>query len=74
MSKTSKPTISPDIWVCSECGSLDLVFDRTLCACGAMHYYCGSCGVQDDDCDPIFHDACGCDLCHPEIHNPAVWS
>lgn len=21
-----------------------------------------------------FHDACGCEVCHPEIHNEPVWS
>ena len=24
--------------------------DRTLCACGHMHFYC-ECGLRTDDCD-----------------------
>lgn len=34
------------------CDPPDQVFSRTLCACGAMHTYCGKCGEQLDDCDP----------------------
>ncbi len=34
-------------------------FDRCLCACGAMHYFCGECGVQDDDCSDAFAPAVG---------------
>lgn len=27
-------------------------FDRSICACGSMHYYCDDCGWQTDACDP----------------------
>lgn len=30
-------------------------FDRTLCACGAMHSYCDTCGERDDSC-PLDED------------------
>ena len=31
-------------------------FDRTICACGSMHYYCDDCGWQTDPCDTITID------------------
>ena len=40
-----------NIWVCEECASNELIFDRSLCACGLMHYFCGGCGRQDDECN-----------------------
>lgn len=26
------------------------IFDRTICYCGAMHYYCGLCGALVEEC------------------------
>lgn len=26
-------------------------FDRTVCGCGAMHSYCGTCGKRADECN-----------------------
>lgn len=41
-----------ETWKCENCGSDDGPhFDRSICACGSMHYYCGDCGSQDDACD-----------------------
>ena len=36
-----------------ECGADvgDIHFDRSICPCGSMHYYCGQCGQQIDPCD-----------------------
>ena len=34
------------------CKHPDVSFDRSLCACGAMHYYCTECGAQTDECSP----------------------
>jgi hypothetical protein len=36
-----------------ECGApADAVsFDRSICACGMMHYFCQECGRQADPCD-----------------------
>jgi len=28
----------------------DLSFDRCICSCGAMHYYCAKCGTRLGDC------------------------
>lgn len=36
----------------SECKHPDVSFDRSLCACGSMHYYCTECGAQTDECSP----------------------
>ena len=36
MSSEHKPQQAPEVWVCSECGSQDISFDRSLCACGAI--------------------------------------
>jgi hypothetical protein len=33
-----------------ECLHPDHSFDRSICACGSMHYYCVDCGAQVDDC------------------------
>lgn len=62
---------------CPECGAKDgTTFSRVLCACGMMHIYCASCGVQAEPCwDELqveFHDACGCENCHPEAHMTTV--
>lgn len=47
-------------WRCRACGGGDGPhFDRSICACGSMHYYCGGCGAQDDDCEPAPHGAGG---------------
>ena len=37
---------------CPGCGgdASDSSFDRSLCACGSMHYYCANCGAQLDEC------------------------
>lgn len=45
-------------------------FDRSLCACGAMHCYCSRCGEQLDPCDE--YECCGrCD--HPDQpHHPCA--
>lgn len=37
-----------------ECGGKEkghISFDRSFCACGAMHYYCDDCGIQCEPCD-----------------------
>lgn len=34
----------------SACRHTDNHFDRSLCACGAMHFYCNDCGEVLDDC------------------------
>lgn len=36
-----------------ECGAPadDISFDRSICACGRMHYHCRQCGAQADGCD-----------------------
>lgn len=26
-------------------------FDRSICACGVMHYFCEECGCQADECE-----------------------
>jgi len=48
--------------VCS-CGDPDCdpSFDRSLCACGAMHYYGSECGNQLDCCDDCDCGGCGTD-------------
>ena len=35
-----------------ECGADadDISFDRSICACGSMHYFCNQCGTQADPC------------------------
>ena len=40
---------------CPNCagGAGDSRFDRTLCACGRMHFYCQRCGNQLEPCDPV---------------------
>lgn len=35
----------------SRCAHESTHFDRTLCACGAMHTYCDDCGHAIDECD-----------------------
>ena len=48
----SFPASEPDDGLC-RCGGYakgDHNFDRSLCACGAMHYYCNVCGSQGDPC------------------------
>lgn len=50
-------------WTCGECGGTHLLFDRSICWCGLMHYYCGDCGEQDEACDP---DKGACALCGRE--------
>lgn len=32
------------------CAHADQHFDRSLCACGAMHTYCNDCGINLDEC------------------------
>lgn len=38
--------VQPDAHVCDS-GD----FDRTVCGCGAMHSYCGTCGKRADECN-----------------------
>lgn len=38
----------------SECTHPNPSFDRSICACGLMHYYCDECGAQTDECDEEF--------------------
>lgn len=33
------------------CEHRDHSFDRSICACGSMHYYCVDCGAQVDECE-----------------------
>jgi hypothetical protein len=35
-----------------ECGADpgDIHFDRSICACGSMHYFCNQCGTQAEPC------------------------
>lgn len=35
-----------------ECGADpgDINFDRSICACGSMHYFCNQCGTQAEPC------------------------
>lgn len=33
---------------CVRCGADDWHFDRTICACGVMHDYCGECGFPSE--------------------------
>lgn len=34
----------------AKCVHENAGFDRTVCGCGSMHYYCNTCGKQLDEC------------------------
>lgn len=40
----------------ADCEHEDRWFDRSICHCGRMHYFCNDCGAQIDACTEADRD------------------